>query len=548
MMKTIGLSITRKSSGAHELLGALGEVFGFRCEQRTLGEDGGIDAWIVESDDAETLRRATHSDKPCYVVVSEGQLVRCGGSSVVEFAQSHAIPALLRGRQITAEEIKEAMALPGTQGQMKAVASKQGHPLWAIQESGGRRHFVVSLPLPGLSPGQLLSQYFNETNFLRLLPLIVFVRTLTEDPRWEPPPLQACFMVDDPNLHWRTYGFVDFRRIAEHSKVHGYHMSFATIPQDAWFVHGPTASLFRQSKEHLSLLIHGNDHILQEFGRPYSDAEVDGKLRQALRRVNKLEQRSGVNVAKVMAPPHGACTEAALRGMARLGFEAACISRGSLKRHNKGAEWLNTVGMRPADMICGLPVFPRFPFNSKCHNRILIAVLLDQPIIARGHHQDFEQGLRLFADLSSFVNSLGSVQWADMERISRSHFARRVDGDGLLIRVFTKQIAISIPDGINQVLVERPWLGESDSSPLAWKVANSASEWRSQESNVPIRVVAGQKVEIRSELPHIAHTEDGRSNGVGVWPVIRRQLTEARDRLTPMMRRVAALAATTSKQ
>lgn len=512
-----------------------------------LGDDAGIDAWIVESDDAETLRRATHSDKPCYVVISERQLVRCGESSVVEFSQTSAIPTLLRGRRITADEIREVMALPQTQGQMKAVASKQGYPLWAIQESGGRRHFVVSLPLPGLSPGQLLSQYFNETSFLRLLPLIVFVRALTEDPGWEPPPLQACFMVDDPNLHWRTYGFVDFRRIAEHSSVHGYHMSFATIPQDAWFVHGPTASLFRKSKEHLSLLIHGNDHISQEFGRPYSDAVVAGKLRQALRRVNRLEQRSGVNVARVMAPPHGACTETTLRGMARLGFEAACISRGSLKRHNNGAEWLHTVGMRPADMICGLPVFPRFPFNSKCHNRILIAALLDQPIIARGHHQDFEQGLQLFADLSSFVNSLGSVQWADMERISRSHFARKVDGNTLLIRLFTKHIAIRIPDGINQILVERPWLGGTHPIPLAWKEVKGGLDWKSQKSSDPIRVVVGQEIEILAELPQTTSNDDGISNGVGVWPVMRRQLTEARDRLTPMMRRVAALAGTTSK-
>jgi hypothetical protein len=540
-MKTVGFSTSLKSTGNRELLVGLGEVFGFRCEERALGNEAGIDAWIVEGADAETLRRVGNSGKPCYVVVSESQLVRCGESAVIEFSQTAALPSILSGRRITSDEIAGVMALPQTLGQMTVVASKKGHPVWAIHELERRSHFVVSLPIPELSAGQLLSHYFNEKDFLRLLPLIVFVRALTEDPRWEPPPLQACFMVDDPNLHWRTYGFVDFREISEHAKLHGYHMSFATIPQDAWYVHEATASLFRNSREQLSLLIHGNDHISQEFGRPYSDADVNRKLRQALRRVERLERRSGVRVARVMAPPHGACTEATLRGMARLGFESACISRGSLKRHNPNAEWLHTVGMRPADIICGLPVFPRFPFTSGCQNRILIAALLDQPIIARGHHQDFEGGLQLFADLSSFVNSFGRVHWADMQRISRSHFARRVDGNDLRIKLFTKHISIRTPEGINQILVERPWLVGNDSLPLAWKVVNDDSEWKLQRSNDPIRVVTGQEIEILAELPQLTEIDDGRSSGVGVWPIMRRQLTEARDRLAPVISRVAAV-------
>ena len=155
-----------------------------------------------------------------------------------------------------------------------------------------------------------------------MLPLILFLRTLTEDQRWEQPPLQACFMFDDPNLHWRTYGFVDFAQIAAHAQMHNYHVCFATIPLDTWFVHKPTALLFQQYRDQLSLLIHGNDHIAQELARPYSDEELNRNLRQALRRIDEFERRSGVEVSKVMAPPHGACSESTLGEMAHLGVRS----------------------------------------------------------------------------------------------------------------------------------------------------------------------------------------------------------------------------------
>jgi len=38
------------------------------------------------------------------------------------------------------------------------------------------------------------------------------------------PPLRACFVIDDPNLHWPSYGHLDYRRMAEHARRGGYHV------------------------------------------------------------------------------------------------------------------------------------------------------------------------------------------------------------------------------------------------------------------------------------------------------------------------------------
>ncbi len=283
------------------------------------------------------------------------------------------------------------MALPQVVDNMEVLALKGSAPIWTMQKRAGLQHHYVAVSIPELKEGEALFQYFHGNQFLSLLPLWIFLRALTGDLSWERPPVQACFMLDDPNLHWRTYGFVDFAKVATHAQTHGYHISFATIPLDAWFVHQPTALLFRKYNEQLSLLIHGNNHISQELARPYTEEDISMNLRQALSRIDEFERRYGVEVSKVMAPPHGACSERALDQMAQLGFEAACISTGSLYHYNKQVSWLRSLGMSPSDIIAGLVVFPRFRISKSCQNSILIAALLDHPIIPVGHHRDIAE-------------------------------------------------------------------------------------------------------------------------------------------------------------
>ena len=522
------------------MLDAIGDVFDVRFEERTFGADVGLDAWVLHEEDAKSMRRFANCQLPCYVVIRADQLVPCGLSPIIEFSRCHALPPLLMGRQIKAAEAAELMSLPRHLGDMTILASKSDAPVWATQDSEGLRHHYVATPVPELNDGEPLFQYFHGRQFLKLLPLVLFVRALTDDKGWEQPPLHACFMLDDPNLHWRTYGFVNFSDIAAHAELHNYHVSFATIPLDTWFVHKPTAALFKEHRDQLSLLIHGNDHIAQELARPYVDDELSANLRQALRRIEEFERRSGVEVSKVMAPPHGACSERALAAMAHLGFEAASISRGSLRHYNGGANWVRILGMKPSDIIAGLPVFYRFPLSESCHNSVLIAALLHQPIIAVGHHQDVAEGLQLLADLSGFVNSLGTVYWTDMKRIARSHYAQRFDGGILRVRMFTGHIQMNLPDGASQLWVERPWVQVAESLPLAWRIAGDASEWRLCDPNEPIPVLPRQRIEICSGPPRLPFVDTKNLRNFHLWPVARRQLTEARDRLTPVLRRCSA--------
>ena len=518
------------------MLEGLSEFLNVRFEERTIRDDHGVDAWFLHEADHESLRRVAHSSCPSYATIRDDLLVPCGESSAIEFTSHFALPPILNGRRISADEVVNVKALPEEFYDTTIIASKAERPVWVVQQSHGFHHHCVSLEVPELTEEEPLFEQFNVKQFVHLLPLLLFIRTVAEDQRWEQPPLRACFMFDDPNLHWRKYGFIDFSKVAEHARMHNYHVSFAMIPLDTWFVHKPTASLFQQYRDQLSLLVHGNNHISKELGRVLSDEKQNRNLQHALRRIGEFERRSSVEVSKVMAPPHGAWSEGSLAEMAHLGYEAACISRGSLHRYNRQATSVRMLGMNPSDIIGGLPVLPRFRLSGSCHNGILVAALLHQPIILVGHHQDVAEGLQLLSDLSEFVNNLGTVRWSNMTRIARSHYAQRLDGRILLVRMFTRRIKVIVPEGTSHIVVERSRQKGVELRTFAWRLQSEGSEWTYQHPEKPIPVQPYQEIEIVDQIPVSPLTVGRKYRNFKFWPVVRRQLTEARDRLAPVIK------------
>ena len=68
---------------------------------------------------------------------------------------------------------------------------------------------------------------------LATIALIHFLRAVSAPAGWRPPPLRATMHFDDPNLRWRSYGFINYGELLEHADAHGYHVAMATIPLDA---------------------------------------------------------------------------------------------------------------------------------------------------------------------------------------------------------------------------------------------------------------------------------------------------------------------------
>lgn len=459
----------------------------------------------------------------------------------VAFSPSPEIEACLRGVCMHDRGIAAFVPLALTEPD-SVVCSLAALPCWAVRRVDRGRFTITALEPPEVGTADTLYRHCNRTTWLRLLPFLDFAKRLVRQGGWNPPPLRACLMFDDPNLHWESYGFIDYASLATHAAERGYHAAFAMIPADAWYVHPRTAALFRNRAPQLSLLMHGNDHSAMEFALDRTTGEITGLLAQALRRIERFERRSGLPVARVMAPPFGAFRTEVANPMLQLGYDAVCVSRASLTAWNPAGPWRPGFGHGIAEFLGeGLPVIPRQVLAPGHEDTYRLAAFLDQPIIPHGHHRDCADGLEALARTAATINGLGTIQWGGLAEISRSNYQTRRDGDTLHVRMLARRVTVSAPDAtIRRIIAVRPWLRPGDEQPetLVCRqggVIRHAGPANAGSEGFP--VAGAGPIDLSS--PPVTQLDAHRVAPPARrwWPVLRRLCAEGRDRLAPLLPR-----------
>lgn len=443
------------------------------------------------------------------------------GIEKVSFSEETEVPFPYRGRTLLAKLPKNLPLLKLSAGEKVLLQNTQG-ALWTVANVAGRRVYRTSL-VPVV---KLLSEAINGDVFVQILPVLEFLRVasgLTEVMR---PGLRAGFIFDDPNLHWPRYGYVDYADMVIRARRENYHVSFATIPMDAWYTHRATAAIFRANPAQLSLCVHGNDHTKRELAGQYTEAQRLALLQQALRRIEKLERNSGVSVSRVMVPPHGACLESMLADLPRMGLESACISAGSLVAHNRDKAWTAALGYLPSEGIAGCPVMPRWAMTGCATDQALMAAYLGQAIVLRGHHDDLKNGVELLDQLARFVNGIGPVQWLNMEQLSRANYQWRMAGNTCQLRVLGRRVAFNLPSAATELRLDPLSLGTA----AQWRVTEPGGKHHLLKVGEALPVTGAGKLEIEIVEPvkNLGAIPVRRSP---VKAVVRRVLTEVRDRL-----------------
>lgn len=443
----------------------------------------------------------------------------------VRFGDETSVPFPFQGRSLTCKVGVRPEPLKLMAGEKALLTCERG-VLWAQSEVRGVKVFRSTLVLPAIPPQGNLHDILNGDRFLELLPLLHFLRTVSGYYQWQRPPVQAQFMFDDPNLHWPTYGLVKYQEIATRAAKENYHVSFATVPLDGWFTNGRAAEIFRSNPGRLSLCVHGNDHTKKELAQNYTSAGRVSLLRQAIRRIEKLERRAGVPVARVMVPPHGACAHEMLAEIPGCGFESACISHGSLRAHNRTKPWTKTLGYLPVENIGGCPVLPRWGFVGTTESTIFLAAFLDQALVLRGHHQDLKDGIELLDGFARIINRLGNVAWRNMSEISQRSCYSHVEAKSLRLRPWVNKVVLKKPVGADEVTID----DVSTSNASSWALVNSNGT-RSEISSGARASLAGHDdkmliLEKTMTPPESVYYK----NRVPAAAFVRRLLTEGRDR------------------
>lgn len=414
---TVGVFPAAAAADLQRLLAALELAFPVRFEGRPAGESGGLDA-IIELGDVHAAKRSE---------VRTLRLLRPEPAKPATAATQTLGSSVQLDRRLRGAELPDSRLAGGLGGAeispegATVLAHCGGFPTWTR-----RGQIDTALLIPGeLAPEEALRERLCGTRSAALLPLVHLLREVTADETPPPPPLPASFLFDDPNLHWPTYGFVDLPALAEQARRHGYHAALATVPLDGWFAHPRALRALRDSEGALSLTVHGNDHYGGELGRPRTTAEALALAAQAMRRVHSFERRTGVEVDRVMVPPHERCSQATVAALRRCGFAALSVTQPYPWLGDGGRGWLARpqeagplVGWRPAEHVEGLPVLLRHPLSQRSQPELTLRAFLNQPLILYGHQNDLGEGPDVLAEAAAELERLGPIRWCSLGEIA----------------------------------------------------------------------------------------------------------------------------------
>ena len=487
---------------------------------------------IVLGDDGGGASHAGGGPVPKLLVAPRTGAATVRRSRDVELRALPSLDPCLRGRRMEDSDVVSFVPLAQETGD-EIVGLMEGQPFWLRRGIGRTRTDLVALDLPAMAEGYRLFDYFQPGRFVRLLPLLEFIRTRTAEVDLDHGFFRACFVFDDPNLIRPRFGCLSFRELASHARAHGYHASIAMVPMDAAKAGNEAVEIFRANSAQLSLLIHGNDHTHLELLRCCSDSERHALLAEALRRIEVLEQRHGLVVDRVMEPPHGVVARAMFPAMAALGFESALTTFQHLLHFEPLEPWSRHLGMDISEVMPGgMATIPRIRMLPDWKTAVVLA----------GHHQDAAEGLEFLAELAQLVAGFGSVRWLSPSGIARSNFKVRRDGTRLWVKAYQRRVSVSIPDAVDQLIVERAWVASDESERLTVESQTDGHLFSAVQGRVSsaLQVRAGDTVDIRSFFGQPLSAGEIRPPRWRPWPVARHFLTGTRDRLYPWLHPLAA--------
>jgi hypothetical protein len=158
---------------------------------------------------------------------------------------------------------------------------------------------------------------------------------------------------------------------------------------------------------------------------------------------------------------------------------------------------------------------------------------LGHPVIVAIHHQDCVSNFARLESMANIINETTNVRWMGIEEISRTNFVSRTQNGMLHIWPYSRRLAVSLPLEVNEVEVCRsPYCGG-----FTIDLRNHRRDGSEATAlNVPARYrISNNTLEIFSPPTNRVDYNQVASKSVGMWPIVRRLLTEARDRTQPIL-------------
>lgn len=307
----------------------------------------------------------------------------------------------------------------------------------------------------------LLKDELRSSRFHGLLPLLLFLREALGTQAWSSMQVGAAFIIDDPNFRLARYGFLEYRALIEASREHGFHTAIAMIPIDWKKTSARVASLVRNNEDYVSIVIHGVDHLFEEFATSASLRQAEATLAEGLARMGVHARSTGLHFARAMIFPHGVCNATWMHAVRNAGLDGA-ISDWALPIDLPPSSVDPLYEMHPAEMsFFGFPLINRFPAVG-AREELLFKAFLGKPLLLYAHHQYYREGLDSVVNLVEFLDRQVEPHWSPIDRILRSNYQLRGPSSGVAVRVFSNRVRLETVAAKDVKVVIKPSLDLPD--------------------------------------------------------------------------------------
>lgn len=343
--------------------------------------------------------------------------------------------------RLTEEHYRIAAAVTPESREIDPLISSDGGCIFFRWRRGPQHVFIsTTSPLEAVMAAHLQDE-FCPARFAALLPLMLFARASLGDAGWRTPAPRATFMIDDPNLRFMRYGFLDYRALVDAAKDRDLHFTIAMIPIDYKKTRQRVASFMHEHRMYISLVMHGVEHLKQEFDREVKIDKAVATLMDGLRRMRIHHEATGVSFPPAMTSPHAVCNSTWLEAMRRTRFQATFGARFPFKSERNIDDPLYE--MYPADMTFqGFPIINRVDAVEP-KEKLLFQAWLGKPLVVYTHHEFFRHGMRPTLEITDFLDRQVSPTWGNVEFILNENYQCRRSGQTQEVRAFSNSITVA---------------------------------------------------------------------------------------------------------
>jgi peptidoglycan/xylan/chitin deacetylase (PgdA/CDA1 family) len=400
-------------------------------------------AGIDESTDPVALKQwSLGAVTACKSVVAQanGQYEVADVSEIARQLSNSTLP--LSQRQVLYLALTSVAA---SQSIINAQINSTKLPVFARTTIMGQSVFFAAAQQPTEIP-VTADPYRQQHVFATIAAPMMFLRYAGGDKVWHSPGDYANLTIDDLWLR-EPYGHVNYEELLQQAQQHNFHVTIAFIPWNFDRSQPALVSLFRSHPDRLSICVHGNNHIHQEFGplevHPLEKQVED--IEQSLARMERFKQLTGIPYSAVMVFPHSVSPQSTFAALKHANFLATANSLNvpSDAAAPAGAEF----ALHAATLhFATFPSLRRYSAeNDIPRPQLAIDAFLGNPMLFYVHESFFASGIAAFNRTADTVNQIQpNTQWRDLGDIVQHLYMEKLRDDGNFdIRSYSASIQIT---------------------------------------------------------------------------------------------------------